>query len=186
MAFAAAGSGRPGPAVLIVPIDVLADSPRIDGPRRSASFGRYPLDRSVADPAAIAQAADLLATAKAPLVIAGGGVHLSDAASELARLQEVAHLPVATTVMGKGATDEGHKLSVGVVGYFMGTRGRTRHLRPLVEEADVILLVGNRTNQNGTDSWSLYPKTAATSTSTSTARRSAAITRRCGWSATPG
>lgn len=41
---------------------------------------------------------------------------------------------------------------VGVVGYFMGTRSRTRHMRALVEEAHVILLVGNRTNQNGTDS----------------------------------
>ncbi len=160
MAFAAAASGRPGPAVLIVPIDLFAESPRIAEPRRGASFGRYPLDRSVADPAAIRQAADLLATAKSPLVIAGGGVHLSDAAAELAALQDVAHLPVATTVMGKGSTDEGHPLSLGVVGYFMGTRGRTRHLRGLVEEADVILLVGNRTNQNGTDSWTLYPKSA--------------------------
>ena len=68
--------------------------------------------------------------------------------------------PVATTAMGKGAVDERHPLSLGPVGYFMGTGGRTRHLRPMVEDADVILLIGNRTNQNGTDSWSLYPKTA--------------------------
>ena len=69
-------------------------------------------------------------------------------------------LPVATTAMGKGAVDERHPLSVGVIGYFMGTRGRARHLRPLVDEADVILFVGARTNQNGTDSWTLFPKTA--------------------------
>src|SRR3546814_3611514 len=62
--------------------------------------------------------------------------------------------------MGKGAVDETHPLSVGVVGYFMGNRSRTKHLRPLVADADVILLVGNRTNQNGTDSWSLYPPNA--------------------------
>src|SRR3546814_15690656 len=42
----------------------------------------------------------------------------------------------------------------------MGNRSRTKHLRPLVADADVILLVGNRTNQNGTDSWSLYPPNA--------------------------
>ncbi len=160
MAFTAAATGRPGPAVLIVPADLFADTPRIAEPRRAAVFGHYPLDRCVADPAAVARAADLLAGATSPLVIAGGGVHLSDAAAELAALQDAAHLPVATTVMGKGCADEGHPLSLGVVGYFMGTRGRTQHSRGLVENADVILLVGNRANQNGTDSWTLYPKSA--------------------------
>ncbi len=101
-----------------------------------------------------------MAQAKAPLIIAGGGVHTSDAAAELSRLQEECHLPVATTVMGKGSVSELHSLSVGLVGYFMGEGGRTRDLRPLVENADVVLLVGNRTNQNGTDSWSLYPSGA--------------------------
>ena len=105
-------------------------------------------------------AADLLAGAERPLVIAGGGVHLSDAAAELALLQESGSLPVATTTMGKGTVDERHPLSVGVVGYFMGPGGMARHQRRLVDEADVILLVGNRTNQNGTDSWRLLPRSA--------------------------
>ncbi len=160
MAFTAAASGRPGPAVLIAPIDLFLDTPKAGAGQRLASLGSFPLDRSVADPASIDSAADLLAGARAPLVIAGGGVHVSGAADAVARLQESASLPVATTVMGKGSTDERHPLSVGIVGYFMGSRGRTRHLRSLVTDADVILLVGNRTNQNGTDSWQLYPKGA--------------------------
>ncbi|MBU2531795.1 MAG: acetolactate synthase catalytic subunit, partial [Alphaproteobacteria bacterium] len=45
-------------------------------------------------------------------------------------------------------------------GYFMGTNSRTRYQRKLVADADVVLLIGNRTNQNGTDSWQLYPKGA--------------------------
>lgn len=160
MAFTAAASGRPGPAVLIVPIDLFVE-PAAETVRKHASnLGTFPLDRSVAAPDMIEAAADLLASAKAPLIIAGGGVHTSDAAAELAQLQETASLPVATTTMGKGSVDETHPLSVGVVGYFMGTRSRTRHLRPLVENADVIVLVGNRTNQNGTDSWNLYPTNA--------------------------
>jgi acetolactate synthase I/II/III large subunit len=160
MAFTAAASGRPGPAVLIAPIDLFVETPKTDRTQRVASLGTFPLDRSVADPSAIEAAADLLANAKAPIVIAGGGVHVSRAADAVAALQEAASLPIATTVMGKGSTDERHPLSVGVVGYFMGTRGRTRHLRPLVTDADVVLLIGNRTNQNGTDSWSLYPRNA--------------------------
>ena len=130
------------------------------GPRRDATLGAFPLDRSVADPERISEAAELLSSAKSPLVVAGGGVHLSGAAAALARLQEVCALPVATTVMGKGSVDETHPLSLGVIGYFMGPGSRTQDMRPLVENADVILFVGARTNQNGTDSWSLFPSRA--------------------------
>ena len=157
MAMTAATSGRPGPAVLIVPIDLFGDPTPADS-GRIASLGAYPLDRPAADPASIDVAAALLATADHPLVVAGGGVHSSDAAATLAALQESAHLPVATTSMGKGAVDESHPLSVGVVGYFMGRRGMGKFMRPLVDQADVVLLVGTRTNQNGTDSWKLFSK----------------------------
>ncbi|NSY18478.1 acetolactate synthase catalytic subunit [Neorhizobium sp. AL 9.2.2] len=161
MAFAVAATGRPGPVVLLVPLDVLDERPDIDpeAPRRDARLGTFPLDRTVADPTRIAEAARLIAKAKRPLVIAGGGVHSSQAAAEVEALQSLG-LPVATTVMGKGAVDETNPLSLGVVGYFMAPRGRSSHLRELVTEADVVLLIGNRTNQNGTDSWSLYPKDA--------------------------
>jgi acetolactate synthase I/II/III large subunit len=159
MAFAAAAGGRPGPAVLLCPYDLIG-APTAPSSGRSASLGTYPLDRMVADPDNIDAAAELLATAERPLVVAGGGVHLSDATVELALLQESCSLPVATTSMGKGAVDERHPLSVGVIGYFMGPGGMTRHQRRLVEDADVIFLVGNRTNQNGTDSWRLLPRSA--------------------------
>ncbi|MBR0666503.1 acetolactate synthase catalytic subunit [Roseomonas hellenica] len=159
MAFTAATSGRPGPAVLLLPADLLLEKAAAASERR-AVLGHFPLDRTLADPARIAEAAALLARAKRPLIIAGGGVHLSGAAAELAALQQDAHLPVATTFMGKGGVDENHPLSLGVVGNTMGLGARTHDLKPMVEQADVVLLVGNRTNQNGTDSWTLYPRTA--------------------------
>ena len=156
MAFAVAASGRPGPAVLLLPADVLLE--RITTPsNRQARLGCYPLDRSIADPQRIADAADLIAKARRPLVVAGGGVHLSGAAAEVAALQADAHLLVMTTVMGKGAVDETHPLSLGVAGYNLGALAPARTLRPLIEQADVVLLIGTRTNQNGTDSWALYP-----------------------------
>ncbi len=161
MAFVAAASGRPGPAVLLCPQDLLLEPAGASAAEvRRENLGSYPLDRNVADPARIEEAARLLAGAAHPLIVAGGGVHVSGAHDELAHLQEAAGIPVATTSMGKGAVDERHPLSVGVTGYFMGTRGMAKHLRGLVDEADVILLVGNRTNQNGTDSWTLFPSTA--------------------------
>lgn len=159
MAFVAAGSGRPGPAVLLVPADLLVESAPPPSPRQ-ARYGVYPLDRMAADPVAIEEAARLLATARHPVVVAGGGVHLSGAAAELAALQQDAHLPVATTTMGKGVADETHELTMGVVGYVMARGARTFGMRAMIDRADVILLVGNRTNQNGTDSWKLFPRDA--------------------------
>ena len=157
-AFAIACSGRPGPVALMLPADLLIE-PAIEATRKK-SLGYFPLDRTVASPESVEHAAELLASARKPLIIAGGGVHISGAYEALAALQSDAHLPVATTVMGKGAVDEQHPLSVGVVGYFMGPNSASRYQRSLVADADVILLVGTRTNQNATDSWQLYPKNA--------------------------
>jgi len=159
MAIAAAVSGRPGPVALMLPANVL-DMPCEPATPRRRSLGHFPLDRACPPDEAIGEAADLLASAAHPLMIVGGGVHLSDACDEVAALQDEARLPVVTTVMGKGAIDERHPLSIGVAGYAMGKLAPARHLKPLFDEADVILLVGTRTNQNGTDSWALYPRTA--------------------------
>jgi acetolactate synthase-1/2/3 large subunit len=155
MAFVAATSGQPGPVALLFPGDLLIEDGGVASSRK-ASSGCYPLDRSVPDPAAIALAANWLAEAEHPLIVAGGGVHSSGAAQALAALQQAAHLPVATTTMGKGAVDESHPLTLGVVGYFMGVGARTRELKSMVDRADVVLLVGNRTNQNGTANWQLF------------------------------
>lgn len=161
MAFTAAASGRPGPAVLLVSMELLAErEEQADPAQRRACLGHYPLDRVQADPVSIDAAAELLARAKAPIVYAGGGVIGAGAQAELRALQELAHLPVATTTMGKGGVDETHPLSMGVIGYFMATRGMAKFAKPLVSNADVVLLVGNRTNQNGTDSWTLLPRGA--------------------------
>lgn len=161
MAFTAATSGRPGPAVLMLPADLLLETAVPSKvTHRSRALGFYPLDRQAPDLTTLREAAELIAQAERPVVIAGGGVHSSGATPELARLQEVAHLPVATTVMGKGAVSDAHPLSMGVASYFMGHNGSTRYMRPLIADADVVVLIGNRTNQNGTDSWQLYPSNA--------------------------
>ncbi|HBK05736.1 MAG TPA: acetolactate synthase catalytic subunit [Acetobacteraceae bacterium] len=159
MAFTAAASGRPGPVVILVPADLLIEDAPPPSPRK-ACLGVYPLDRTQADPAVIERVADMIAAARNPVVVAGGGVHLSGAYAELAAVRDTAHLPIATTTMGKGVIDEAHPLSIGVVGYVMGRGARSFGLRGLIERSDLVLLVGNRTNQNGTDSWKLFPSSA--------------------------
>ena len=151
MAIVAATSGRPGPAVLLIPADLLTD-PAPRSANRRTRLGSYPLDRAGADAQSVVNAVKLLGEARHPLIVAGGGVHSSGAAAQLARLQDEMHLPVATTMMGKGAVDENHPLSIGVIGNSMGRGARTHALKPMVDRADAILFVGNRTNQNGTDS----------------------------------
>ena len=160
MAIQAATSGRPGPVVLLLPVDLLnqpAEAPRF---ARTATLGEWPLDRFGPDPSRIAAAADLLATAERPVILAGGGIHASQAANELAALQDFAHLPVGYTMMGKGSVSDLHPLTLGLMANVVGKRSLGRHARALVDEADVILLVGNRTNQNGTNSWTSIPEGA--------------------------
>lgn len=159
-AFTAAASGRAGPAALLLPADLLRDEARAPIAARSRSLGHWPLDRVRPSDTALAEAAFLIATAHAPIVIAGGGVHCGGAAAELALLQEYASLPVFTTNMGKGAVDEHHPLSAGVLGSLVGPRSLGRHTSALVDDADLVILIGTRTNQNGTDSWRQIPTKA--------------------------
>jgi acetolactate synthase-1/2/3 large subunit len=159
-AFVAAASGRPGPAVLLLPADLLREPAVAPKVSRRASYGRWPLDRSCASRGAIQEAADLIASAKSPVVIAGGGALSDGAAAALSRLQELSSVPVFTTNMGKGAVDERHPLSCGVLGALVGRTALGRHTRALLDAADLVLQVGTRNNQNGTDSWRLIPPSA--------------------------
>ncbi|MBZ9994064.1 acetolactate synthase catalytic subunit [Mesorhizobium sp. BH1-1-4] len=159
-AFTAAGSGRPGPAVLLLPADLLRETAIESGHPRTAMLGAWPIDRSRPGDGAISAASKLLAQARQPIVMAGGGALTTGAPQALARLQDVAHLPVMTTPMGKGAVNETHALSLGVLGPLTGPGSMGRHSRRLLEEADVVLFVGTRTNQNATDSWRSIPQSA--------------------------
>jgi acetolactate synthase I/II/III large subunit len=159
-AFVAATTGRPGPAVLLLPADLLKELAPESSASRSSNYGHWPLDRGRPAGAAIIAAAKLLAQAAAPVLVCGGGVLLSQASGAVSELQEIGHLPVFTTFMGKGSVAEDHPLSCGVLGALVGPGSLGRHSRALLEQADVILLIGTRTNQNGTDSWRLIPNTA--------------------------
>jgi acetolactate synthase I/II/III large subunit len=92
---------------------------------------------------------------------AGGSAASAGAAAALSQLQEIAHLPIFTTNSGKGSVDESHPLSCGVLGALTGPRSLGQRTRGILDEADVVLLVGTRANQNGTDSRRLVPPAAA-------------------------
>ena len=146
--------------MLLVPHDLVGE-PAVDAEReRRQILGHWPLDQFQPGPAVLERAARMLAGARAPVVIAGGGTTSATASAALTALQEQASLPVFTTYMGKGTVDETHPLSAGTMGSLTGPGSLGRYTRELLTRADVVLLAGTRTNEDGTDSWQLIPPSA--------------------------
>ncbi len=137
-AFNAMHTGRPGPVLIDLPMDVQAQTVEVlqemlDSPARRAH------GRQAGDPADIRQAAKLLANAQRPVIVAGGGVILSGAEEELAQLAEHLGACVVSTMMGKGAFPEDHPLYA----WPMGTNATTSG-NHMTTHADVLLAVGVR------------------------------------------
>lgn len=153
-------SGRPGSVVLLVPAGLLMAEAAGSVARPIQPLASFPADRPVAAHENVTAAADMLANAEFPLIVAGGGCRSSHAEPELQQLMTEHAFPVGTTLMGKGVVDETEPLSLGVIGYLLGKAAPNRDVRDYVQNADVILFVGARTNQNGTDSWTLFPEGA--------------------------
>lgn len=129
-------SGRPGPVLLDLPMDVQAESAevRIPDPEHRESRSR---PRPAADD--VERAAALLREARRPVIVAGGGVISAGASTELTALAERLGAPVVTTWMGKGSIDETHELAAQTVGDTGSGCGNE-----LAAEADVILSMGCR------------------------------------------
>jgi acetolactate synthase-1/2/3 large subunit len=129
-------SGRPGPVLLDLPMDVQAESAEVvlPDPDRREARGRV---RPAADD--IERGADLLRAAKRPVIVAGGGAILSEAWAEVTALAERLGAPVVTTWNGKGAIDETHDLAGLTIGDTASTCGNA-----LASTADVLISVGNR------------------------------------------
>jgi len=146
-AFAEMLSGRRGPVVVDLPMDVQCDS--VDVGTGLPRPGAYRATGSVLpDAGRIAAAVRLLAGAQRPVIVAGGGVNAAEAWDELRQLAELLGAPVVTTMMGKGAFPEDHPLS----GLHGGSKGTTCG-NALTRGADVLLAVGMRFADESTSSY---------------------------------
>ncbi len=148
-AFDAMTSGRPGSAHIALPFDVQNGPVDRSEVWADPSLGSYPSRRVAPDPFFIELALKVLRSAKAPLLICGGGVVISRAEAELAEFAQKLGAPVATTVSGKGTIDERSPYAVGVV----GSNGGTRETRAVVDAADAIVFVGCRAGSVTTERW---------------------------------
>jgi acetolactate synthase-1/2/3 large subunit len=129
-------SGRPGPILLDLPMDVLAEAAEVTLPEPDQREARGRV-RPAADD--IERAARLLAGSKRPVIVAGGGAIGADAAAQVLALAERLGAPVVTTWNGKGAIDETHDLSALTIGDTASSCGNE-----LAVAADVLLSVGCR------------------------------------------
>ena len=145
-AFAIATSGRPGPVLVDVPMDLFSRRAEVDIPQMAAHMSSG--QRMRGDEQLIERAVKLLVEAERPLIYVGGGVILSEASQQVAPLAEALGAPVAYSLMGKGALSDDHPLAVGMTG-FWGTPTANR----LCREADVILAVGTRFAEASSSSW---------------------------------
>lgn len=127
-AFALFQAGRPRPVHIEIPLDVLVQ----DADHLLASEP-VTIARAGAAPDAVARMSQLLAMAKRPLILAGGGA--IDAAAPLTRLAELLQAPVALTINAKGMLPSAHPLLIGSTQSLVATRA-------LVAEADVVLAIG--------------------------------------------
>lgn len=147
-AFQLARSGRPGPVLIDLPLDVQRQliewDPAIDSP--------LPVPTVAPHPPRVEAALDLLLAAERPLILAGGGVITADAAAELRAVAELLDIPVQVTLMGKGALPDGHRLNAGMT----GVQTTQRHGNASFLESDVVLAIGARFGDRHTGALDVY------------------------------
>jgi len=131
-AFTLLRSGRPGPVMLEIPIDVAAEE--LTTP---LDYHPAPRTRFGPDPDAIRDAVRVLLSAERPMLWAGQGVLYAEASAELKEVAELLAAPVMTTLMGKSAFPETHPLSLGT-----GSYSRTTMVLDYLERCDVLFAVG--------------------------------------------
>lgn len=149
-AFTLAESGQPGPVLVDVPMDIFSrevDSALFERQLKNAKELRKPaMDEETA-----AEIVDQLLAAQRPVFYVGGGVLLAGAAAELQALVDHLSIPVAHSLMGKGALPDDHPFTLGMTGFW-----GTQYINDSCRNADLILGLGSRFKEADASSW--YPE----------------------------
>ena len=148
-AFQLASSGQPGPVLVNVPMDIFSeqiDSSTFD---RIINNTRHLVKPSIDDTTA-RQIVETLANAEQPVMYVGGGILLAEAADELAAFVDHMQIPVAHSLMGKGAVSDANPMVLGMTGFW-----GTELVNQSCLEADYIFAVGTRFKEADCSSW--YP-----------------------------
>jgi len=148
-AFRMAESGRPGPVLISVPMDVFSEEVEEDLFARTYLDSHQTIKPALAPKAAKAIAQKLV-EAKNPVIHAGGGILLAGASKELQDLVEFLDIPVSRTLMGQGCMSDTHPLMLGQTGFW-----GLEFTHKFTANADVLLGLGTRFAEADSSSW--YP-----------------------------
>jgi acetolactate synthase-1/2/3 large subunit len=146
-AFHLAESGRPGPVLISVPMDIFSAEARstlFDRVKANASTYQKP---SIDDTTARSIVKTLMGARK-PVMYVGGGILLADAAKELRDFADHLGIPVAHSLMGKGALPDDHPLTLGMTGFW-----GTKYINDSCRNADYVLALGTRFCEADCSSW---------------------------------
>lgn len=146
-AFRLAESGRPGPVLIDVPMDMFSREMEEDLWARTYKDSHVTM-RPALEPSAARAIAEKLVNAKNPVLHAGGGILLSQASEELAALAEFLDIPVSRTLMGQGCLSDLHPLMLGQTGFW-----GLESTHAFTVNADVILGLGTRFAEADSSSW---------------------------------
>jgi len=146
-AFRLAESGRPGPVLISVPMDMWSRELDVSYFERTYHDSRSTVNPGLPEETA-AEIATMLIEAKKPLIHIGGQVVSSGASEELKALIEFLDIPVTRSLMGQGAIPDAHPLHVGMTGFW-----GTNFVHGITTTADLILALGTRFAEADASSW---------------------------------
>jgi tartronate-semialdehyde synthase len=147
-AFRLARSGRPGPVLIDLPVDVQKQEIEWD----SSIDAPLPVSTVTPAPARVERALDMLLAARRPLILAGGGVVLGEASEQLRTVAERLGVPVGVTLMGKGSFPEDHELFAGMA----GVQTSQRWANAAFLDSDLVLALGARFGDRHTGALDVY------------------------------
>ncbi|MEK3989796.1 MULTISPECIES: thiamine pyrophosphate-dependent enzyme [Robertmurraya] len=146
-AFQLAESGNPGPVLISVPMDIFSkelETSYFEKQKLNAKNLHKPsIDNETAK-----KIIQTLAEAKNPIFYVGGGILLADAADQLRELVDRLNMPVAHSLMGKGAVSDDHPLTLGMTGFW-----GTKFINDKCKAADYVLGLGTRFAEADSSSW---------------------------------
>ena len=149
-AFQLAESGQPGAVLVDVPMDIF--SREIDsGLFERVLMNSRKLHKPTIDNETAKEIVSRLASAKKPVLYVGGGIVLADASAELREFVDHLNIPVAHSMMGKGALPDDHPFTLGMTGFW-----GTQYINDFCKIADCVLGLGTRFKEADCSSW--YPE----------------------------
>ncbi|WP_026544961.1 glyoxylate carboligase [Arthrobacter sp. 35/47] len=149
-AFYEMRTGRPGPVLIDLPIDVQQTEIEFD----PDTYEPLQVHKPAATRRQLEKALDMLTAAERPLIVAGGGIINANASEQLVELAELLHIPVIPTLMGWGTIPDDHELMAGMV----GLQTSHRYGNATMLESDFVIGIGNRWANRHTGALDVYTR----------------------------